>query len=345
MRVWYTTREDVKLALDAKLTARSDSQIDRAIASASTAVEGLCKRKFYPERRTQTWDWPRLEPAFSFRLWLNDDELISLESFTAGGVALTPDQILLRPDHGPPFTYLEVNLGTSGAFSAGTSWQRSLSGVGLYGYRDDRDDAGTLDGAVSSSQTTIACSDSAAIGVGTIILADTERMIVTNKRMADTLQNLSGTITASPADVIVAVTDGTLYTPGEVILLDAERMLIVDIAGNNLIVKRAWDGTVLAAHTNSDIYALRSLVVTRGALGSTAATHTDNTVLSKQVIPELAAEYCAAKAIDTLLQRQAGYGRTVGSGDNEREASGRGLAEIARELFAAHGRKARTRAV
>src|SRR5690606_22447868 len=55
---WYTTRETVKAALDYKETARNDAQVDRAIESASRAVEGLLHRRFYPETATRYFDWP-----------------------------------------------------------------------------------------------------------------------------------------------------------------------------------------------------------------------------------------------------------------------------------------------
>ena len=44
----------------------------------------------------------------------------------------------------------------------------------------------------------------------------------------------------------VPVTNGAAIAVGETILIDAERMLTVDIAGNNLIVKRGFDGSTLA---------------------------------------------------------------------------------------------------
>jgi hypothetical protein len=52
-----------------------------------------------------------------------------------------------------------------------------------------------------------------------------------------------------------------------------------------------------------------------------------------------------AEAINTFLQKASGYARTVGEGDNQRNASGAGLADIRARAYAAHGRKARQRAI
>lgn len=54
----YATREEVKSALDIKQTARNNDQVDRAIDSASRAVEGLLHRVFYPTFDTRYVDWP-----------------------------------------------------------------------------------------------------------------------------------------------------------------------------------------------------------------------------------------------------------------------------------------------
>jgi hypothetical protein len=170
-------------------------------------------------------------------------------------------------------------------------------------------------------------------------------MVITGRSMASTGQTLQADLTASNADVSVLVEDGTGYAVDEVVLLDAERLLIVDVAGNLLVVKRAWDGSVLATHTGSAVYAPRALTVERGALGTTAAAHDDATAIARYEPPGLVRELCLAEALNTLLQRQSGYARTVGSGDNQREAAGRALRDIRDQAYTAYGRKARIRGV
>lgn len=352
MGIWYTTREDVKAALDVRETARSNTQIDRAIESSSRSIDGyapgggLLHRRFYPELRTQTFDWPNEQHAESWRLWLDANELISATTITSGGVTLAPSDYLLRPDHGPPYTHVEINLAGSASFGSGASHQRSISILGLFGHSAQEEPAGATGEALDASETAVDVTDSAAIGVGHILRVDTERMIVTGRRMADTDETLGWDLTASAADVIVSVADGTAFATDEVLLIDAERMLIVDIADNTLIVKRAWDGSALTTHDGgATIYASRTLIVSRGALGTTAATHLTAAPLYRHVVPGGVGELCLAETLNTLLQRASGYGRVVGSGDNEREASGRGLRDIRDQAITSYGRKARIRSV
>jgi hypothetical protein len=87
------------------------------------------------------------------------------------------------------------------------------------------------------------------------------------------------------------------------------------------------------------------LTVTRGQLGTTAATHSSSAAVARHVVPGLVQELAVAEALNTLLQKQSGYGRVIGSGDNEREASGRGLRQIREDAYTAFGRKPRKAAV
>lgn len=345
MGIRYATREAVKSDLDVKLTARSDAQVDRAIESASRAVEGLTHRRFYPEVRTMTFDWPNGQAARPWRLWLDQHELIEVTALTVAGETIPPSDYFLRPDDGPPYTRVEIDLDSPAAFSAGGTHQRSISITGVFGYRADEAPAGQLAAALDSTATTVTVSDGAAVGVGDLLRVGDERLVVTGRAAASTGQTLQDPLTASNADTLVQVEDGTAFHADEVILLDAERMLIVDVAGNNLVVKRAWDGSVLAAHTGSTVYAHRALTVERGALGTTAAAHDEGAAVVKHEAPGLIRELCEAEAINTLLQRHSGYARVIGTGDNQREAAGRALRDIRDQAYTRYARKARVRAV
>lgn len=348
--VWYATREDVKTALDAAETARSNAQVDRALSAASDAVEGLCHRRFYPEIRSITRDFPDGQYARPWRLWLNHNELISLTSLVSGGVSIPAVALLLRPDWGPPFTHIEIDLSSQSAFASGSTHQRAITVTGLFGYRADEAPAGALAAAiVSTTATTANVTDSSVVGVGQIIRVDAERMIVTGKQMLTTGQTLQTPLAASVAAVAVAVTNGAAYTVGEVLLLDSERMLIVDAAGNQLTVKRAWDGTVLATHTGSTIYAPRTLTVVRGALGTTATTHSLAAAAVKHVVPGLVNELCVGEALNTLLQERTGYARPArllpSQDPKVTPLYGVGLDALRDQVYAAYGRKARMRAI
>lgn len=347
MGVWYCSREDVKAALDAKLTARSDAQIDRIIEQSSRFVEGLTHRKFYPLTTTIYKDWPNFQYARPWRVWLDQHQLVSISSLTSGGTTIAATDYFLRPDDGPPYSHIEIDLDSSAAFGGGSTHQRDITIVGVAYWPEVPLATGTLGEDLTSGETDVDVSDSSLIGVGDIIRIDTERMTVTGKTMLDTAVDIDAgdSLTASPADVSITVS-GSSGAPvvGEVILIDSERMLVVDRASLVLTVKRAWDGTVLATHSASaSIYAPRTLTVERGALGTTAAAHSTSAAITKHVSP--ARTLCVAETVNTYLQETSGYAREVGSGENAREASGRGLKDMRDQFVTTYGRKARIRAI
>jgi hypothetical protein len=358
---WYTTREDVTSALDVKLTARNYRQVDRAIESGARSVEGLLHRTFRPVLATRYFDWPNEAQRGTrpWRLWLNQHEVISVASLVAGGVTIPSSDYFLRNFDGedqPPYTFIEIDLASSSAFASGDTHQRAIAATCLFGWRNDEEQVGDLTSNLDADVTDTATTTwtTPYIGVGDVLRIDSERMIVTDKTMVDSTQNTGGALTASAADVTVAVTDGTAFAVGMVLLIGSERMLVVDKAGNNLTVKRAWDGTVLAAHSsNADIYTLTGVELARAQLGTTLAAHTTGADVYRHLVPGLVRELNIAEAINTLQQEGTGYARRSGLGEergsgkarNPIEASGRGLDDIREQAYAAFARKARVRAV
>lgn len=348
---WYATREEVKAELDVKETARSNARIDRALADATDAVHGLTHRVFYPTLATRSWDWPTGQGAPAWRLWLDGNELISVISLTTGAIVIDPADYFLRRADGrdePPYTHLELNIGSAASFGGGPTTQRDVSIYGLYGHRNDETPSGTTTEALDATETgvDVDAATSAAAGVGSLLRIDSERVIVTGRSLLDTGQLLAGDLTNQNNSVIVPVTDGTAFAAGEMVLIDGERMLVEEIAGNALLVRRAWDGSPIAPHsTGAAVYAPRTLTVARGALGTTATTHTSGTAVARWDAPGSVRQLGLAEALVDLMQGRSAYARTAGSGESEREASGKGLADLRDRVYTAYGRKARTRAV
>lgn len=344
MGVRYTTRKAVKAALDFKLTARADAQVDDAIEAASRIIEGRLRRKFYPQVDTRYFEWPNQQRGRPHRLWLDENELISVTTLTAGGTVIAASDYFLEPaNSGPPYRSIEIDLSSGASFAAGDTRQRAIEITGVFGHSADTVPAGALNEALDASETDVDITDSAVIGVGDILQVDSERMIVTDPGpYIDTTLNTASSMDALASDDVVDTSSGSFFKLGEVLMVNSEKMLIVDIAGNNLIVKRAWDGSVLAAHsTTQDILLPRRITVTRGALGTTAATHDTMTAMTKHAPPGLIVSLCKAEAINILQQDQAAWGRTVGSGDNEREMAGKGLESLWEQARAAYGRRLR----
>jgi hypothetical protein len=353
MGVWFATREDVMRALDSKETARNAKQIDRALESASRSIEESCHRTFAPVVATKSFSYPGPQYARPWRLWLDANDIVSVTTLTSGSVTINASDYFLEPNqYGPPFTHLEIDLGSSASFSSGSTHQRAITITGLWGYSNDETAVGVLTASVgTTSATTVSvnAAASAELGVGSVLRIDSERFFVTGRAMSDTGQNLGADIDQQLKTVTIPVADGAQFAVDETILIDSERMLIVDVAGNNLTVKRAWDGSPNAAHSSgSDIYAPRNLTVQRGALGTTAATHLDAAAVNRWDPPGLIRDLAIAEAESRLSNEQAAYAKTRRTGDggtSERAMDATALPSLRQQVYTAHGRKGRVRAV
>lgn len=346
--VWYCTREQVKRALDFKETARNNSQVDNAIEMASRNIEGLTHRIFYPLKGTFYYNWPNEDSLNPWKLWLEATELISITTLTAGGVVVASTDYFLEPaNEGPPYNRIEIDLESSAVFQPGQTHQRAISVAGVRGYREDLSLIGAVTEAFLSSGADGEFTYDRFLGVGSIIKIDNEYMIVRERTMFDSSVNTNGALTLANNDVTVifsASVDG--FVVGDVIMLDSEKMLVVEVLSDRVVVKRAWDGSILAAHTSpKDVYVNTSFYLERGALGTTAAAHDIAASVYLFSFPSLINEYAVAGAMNTLLQEGSGYARTVGSGDNERESSGKGLSSLEKDVYRRYGRKTRGKAV
>lgn len=345
MGIAYVTLERLRHALDSKESAYNDARLLQCIDSGSRAAEGILRRRFYPEIATRYFPWPEDRAD---TLWLDGDanDLASLTSATSGGTTVTFADIIPQPPYGPPYDRLALASGSGGSWLGGDEALDANAITGLWcGCAIVETADATTAEALDSSETGVDIGASSLLGIGSIIRIDSERMIVTGRSLLDTGQNTAGALTSSNADRLLAVASGAAFVSGEIILVEAERMQVLDIAGNNLIVRRAVDGSVLAAHASGvDVYALRTLTVQRGALGTTAAAH--NTAASVLVfeVPALVQELALALAMVAAGAGQAGYTQFRRSGDTERETA-RSTGEIRRDAMRVHGRGPRVGAV
>lgn len=359
-RPCYSSREDVKRSLDYAETARAGAQVDRALEAAADSIEGLMHRRFYPWSGVRYFDWPA--DSRSWRLWLDQHDLISASAVVSGGVTLSVGDYLLRPYDGPPYTHVEINLAGSASFGGGDTHQRAIAITGVWGYGADEAAAGALAEALDASETAVDVADSSLIGVGHLLRVDDERMLVTDATMLDTGVDIDAgdSLTQQASDTAITLTSTTgAPVAGEVILIDAERMLVIDRAGVILVVKRAYDGTVLAAHAaGASIYAPRTLTVVRGAVGTMAAAHSNGAAVTRHAPPGLIRDLAVAEAESQLLLETSGYARrgssvvdnsrnTISTSNirSNRNEIGIGLEGIRERAYIAFGRKARIRAV
>jgi len=354
-RPTYATREEVKQAADIKLSARNDQQVDRAIEAASDGIDGLTHRVFYTTFATRYFDWPNFQATYPWKIYLDANELADVTTtvpvVTTGGNSpqtIPAANALWGPwNYAPPFTRLELDRSTSSTFGLGDTPQRDVRITGMFGYQDTFAPAGALAANITdTTSTTVQITNGAAVGVGDVMMVGTERMLVTDKTMVSTGQTQqSGLTTAKTDDVTLGVTDGSKYFPNETLLLDSERVFATDVAGNNVTVKRAWDGTVLAAHSGATIYGLRQLTVVRGALGSTAATHANSAAVQIAVVPRLVKQLAIAEAVVDVAQQLGAYTTVQGDGASGITKIGQGLPDLRQRCYVQFGRKARQRTV
>jgi hypothetical protein len=334
-RPTYVNLRELRGAAGVMSSAYMTRKLERALAGGSEQAERHLNRAapgstFYPQALTRKFDFPAPHQGESWRLWLDEHTLISVTSMTSGGVTLTEGtDYLLRPYAGPPYDAIEILLSGSATLGGGSTWQDDIVIVGEYGYDDSTVSSAVTVEALDASETAIDCGACPDIDAGDLITIDSERMLVTSTSLLDTGQNIGADLSADRTDDTVTVSDGTAYAADETITVDSERMLILDIAGNSLIVARSHDGSTLAAHTaGADIYARRTLNVTRGATGTTAATHLTSAAVYRQLYPPALQDLAMAEALNIFEQESSAYARTIGSGEAERAASGAGLNDI-----------------
>lgn len=352
-RPCYATRQEVMRATDIKLTPRDAWRADRAIQAASENIDGRLHRQFYFEDKTVYFDWPNYQYAYPWRLWLDQAELADVTDnppvLTTGGQVISNANVFYgHPNYSPPYTYVELNRATTAAFGVSTTPQRDTSIRGTFGYWTKTDPAGTLSSGINNSVTALTVTNGTVPGVGDMIVIDSERMIVQDKTLSSTgqTQQDAGCSTTSASDNTLAVTDGTTFSTDEIILLNSERMLIVDISGNSLVVKRAYDGSVLATHTSSPVNAYRSLTVARGALGTAAASHSGNAVISRNRVPAQVRSLAIAEASIMIQQEIGAYASKQGEeGTSGGGKIGSGVGDLWDEVITAYGRKARQRVI
>lgn len=354
--IQYCTRESVKAPLEEQETARSNDVIDDAIAQGAIGVQGLCNmprpQTFAPTLATRYFDYPsRTGRLPAWRIRTDGLPLISLNSLTvdSGARTLTAAEYFLEPaNYGPPYSSIEIDLGGAGAFSSASTWQRAIAATGLWGWSNDRKSIGSLSGTLAGTTTATASLawTTARFGVGDLLFVDSEAVIIQERTFVDSTQNIGADLASSATATSVSVTDGTGFAIEEIISVGTERMRIVDIVGNTLAVRRAWDGSQLAAHTSgADIYALTGVELDRAQAGTTIAAHAANAVVYRWEVPAPLAALNRAYALNTLLQERSGYARVAGTGESAREFTGRGIKALEDDVLQFYGRQVRHRAI
>jgi hypothetical protein len=341
LEVSYCTREQVQREMGFADSWRLNKRVDDKIKQGARDIEGWCHRFFHPLTATRKFDVPRTDT-----LWLYQHELTSVQSIVSGDTAMSETDYILRPESGPPYGWIDVNWSGSIGWQAGNTWQRAIEITGDYHYPTVLDRQGEIVSAATDSATTITLSDSSEIGVGSLVLAGQERMVVTEKTLTTSGAALEGVLTANKAEVVITLDLADLVIPGELIAIGGERMLVESASGVTLTVRRGEAGSTLAAHTDATaVYVPRVAEVARGQLGTLSAAHDAHTPIYLLRPPSLVTEANVALACAALEHGSSGFARSVGSGESQRQADDRGLGRLMEDLYTRYARKARGRAV
>lgn len=356
MTIWrpaLCNRYEAQRSVDFKPGVDVNDALDRALMSAAEDIEGGLGRVFYPSDDTRYWDWPPQggsgggQVADPWRLWFDENDLVVLTGLVAGGVTIGMDQVFPRPWENPRkgrpyFTNIELDRSTSATFGGNQQTpQQSLAFTGTWGYGADADPAGTLAANVLTTDTTVTGSDGSKAGPGDLIVLGYgrgtapfpssaphagaiapyigERVLITDVSAVTTGLTLSGSgVTTAQDDDQALVTAGSgSLNVGEVITIDSEDMFTEKITGGVATVRRAFNGTVLAAHTTgAPVYAWRQWSVLRAQLGTAAASYTEGAAVVRHRVPQLVRDLAIGVAEDQVMQEGAGYARVAGAGDN-----------------------------
>lgn len=353
MSNWYTTRSAVKRAGGPINGSTQNERIDRIIESQSRRIDTAMRRRFIPFTDTLLYRWPQLNGGRSYVLWLKED-LLSVTTLQAKAQDSSPTTIaasdfFVEPaNQGPPFDRIEIDLSSSAAFESGDTPQRSISVLGSWGYSDDRRSSGTVGSGLSSSSTAtsfvhVPVTGEALLDVGDTLLIESEQVFISGVANAAQVNNdlINGALIADLSEVAITLdtSSGSRYQPGEVILVDSERMFIESISGDVLTVVRAYDGSLVAVHSNdAPIDVFRTFTIERAANGTTAATHADTTAISKYEPEFEIQQLCLAEVLAQYHQESAGWGRSIGAGEGAREFNGKSLSEFRKQTKAMYQR-------
>ena len=350
---WYVSREAVKSSAN---IAGVDLHpvIDAIIEAKSREIERHTRRIFIPKTQTRLFRYPQREGVRSWQLDLDEDlqsvTTLQTKAQDSSPTSISSSDFFTEPvNTGPPFHTIEIDLSTTAAFEGGDTSQRSIAVAGSWGFSADTRSVGTVASGLDSdaAATSMVVSNASLIDVGETLLIDSEQIFVSERSAADVGKNISdASVTADLADVTITMEASHGLLAGEVIRIDSEKMFIESVSTNDLTVIRAYDGSVLAAHSNgADVFHFRTLTIERGANGTTAASHTDATAISKYEPPFDVRELVKAETILHMKQDQATWARVVGAGESVTEVTSRGINRLRDAVIPFRKRRLRVTAI
>ncbi len=344
---WYVTLEAVKTAGGIEGPDR-DTALGRLIEAVSRAVDSATHTRFIPETAVRKYEFNQRNVRGN-RLYF-DHDLFSMTTLTDRGStkrALTEGtHYLLLPDNaGPPYYAAEILRSQGVGYEGGAATsQQSFEATGLWSATADTEAASEIaeDSVQDGSGTSLHVKDGSKVGVGDTLLIGSEQVFISARGDVDLAQNLSGALTSDETDTNVGL-DGAPNDPvnlGEVFRLDSERMRVTAInSTTSFEVERAYDGTTLAAHSNTaDIFIRRTYTMGRGVNGTTGVAHADDLAFTRYTAPSLIEEVVLAEVIQLFHRQESGFTQRVGAGESQVTIRPESIASLQKRAYGAHRR-------
>lgn len=284
----------------------------RKIRAASEWIEGEIGT-FIPITATRSFDGNGKRHLFL------DPPLLSVTSITHDGDTLAASDYLLYPRdrhwEDGPYTRISIDPDASGI----SVWKRELdvvSIVGEWGRYDKSEATGATvqDNPLSDSATTLEVDDASLVTPGESLLIEDEQILVTGYSGSgtDTAKNLAADVGANDGSLTLETGHG--LNAGEILRINSEQFYVSGLVGaTTVLVKRAWNATKRATHSSGgDVFVYRTFSIDRAINGTTAASHTQNTAISRYVAPGPIA-YLATQIASLMIRKAStGYaGKTV----------------------------------
>lgn len=179
--VEYTTVTDVRNRLVGDTATGQDNLYLDLIRSTSREIDRLATRRFVPTVQTVLFDTPGYGYSEDGHLNLGDLDLLEVTTLLNGdGSTITSTQYVIYPANHYPKRKIELKLssGIVWLLSNAGDYNQAISLTGVFGHHQDYTNAwnsvDTLNGAISSSATSLTLNISGSLRGGDLIKIDSE---------------------------------------------------------------------------------------------------------------------------------------------------------------------------
>ena len=204
-----TKLKDDSLLKDPAAGNGDDNEMFQLLLTVSEWIDRFCNRHFYPRTQTLEFDGngstrlliPDLVSLTSLKEDTTDDKTFD-ETWAANDYWLEPYDADPTRHWGQPYTAIRVRQhGTKDTFSAG---EQHFQAVGIWGYRQLKEDSGTdlNDASMTTTKTTVAVDDGTEFAIGQSIMIGDEHLLITNiaTNNLTVTRSINGTTAAAHAD-------------------------------------------------------------------------------------------------------------------------------------------------